>query len=435
MQVLNIREYINAQKLTSSQWLLIILCFLIVAVDGMDVAIMGFVAPSIIADLGISRPAFGAVMGAAPIGLAIGALVAGSSSDYFGRRKVLLASVFFFGVATVLTAYASSVTEMAMYRLLTGLGLGAAMPNATTLLSEYIPEQRRGIILTAMFTGFNLGSGVIGFIASALIASSGWRSVLVFGGVAPLVLFVFMLFLLPESAKFMVIRQKGVDNIRKVLAKMFKQPFTNYTQFETGDPATLTKQPVTVLFEPQYRLKTILLWLTYFMGLLVIYLSTSWLPTMMKDAGLSISDAANATAMFQIGGTLGALIVGWLLDKGTPSKIIATSYFIGAFALILMAFNGLLSPYIAALIFFVGMCLSGGQTGLNAYAPTVYPSIARATGISAMLGVGRLGSILGSSIGGILIAQGLGFGGIFALLAVPAVLAAVFIFLSGKNQT
>ena len=433
MQALNIREFLNSNKLSMQQWILIILCFFIVAIDGMDVAIMGFVAPSILAEWNIGKPVFGVVMGAAPIGLAIGALLAGSSSDYFGRRKVLLASVLFFGVATVLTAYANNVTEMAIYRFLTGLGLGAAMPNTTTLLSEYIPEQRKGLILTAMFTGFNLGSGVIGFIASALIPSYGWRAVLLFGGIAPLVLLVFMLFLLPESAKFMVIRQYGVEKIRKVFSRMFNRSFDSYDTFITGDAPTASKQPIGVLFEPEYRLKTISLWLTYFMGLMVIYLSTSWLPTMMKDAGLTISDAANATAMFQIGGVFGALLVGFMLDKGKPSKIIATAYAIGAISLLLLAFNGLMSPYVVALICFVGFCLSGAQTGLNAYAPNLYPSVARATGVSAMLGVGRLGSILGSSIGGVLLAQDLGFGGIFALLAIPAILAACFILLSGKH--
>lgn len=434
MQTLNIREFINSNKLSFNQWLLIILCFLIVAVDGMDVAIMGFVAPSILAEWHVSKPVFGAVMGAAPIGLAIGALIAGSSSDYFGRRKVLLASVLFFGICTLLTAYSNSVSEMTTYRFLTGLGLGAAMPNTTTLLVEYIPEQRKGFILAAMFTGFNLGSGIIGFIASALIPHYGWRSVLIFGGVLPLILFAVMIFLLPESARFMVVRQHAAEKVKKVLSRVTQKPLTQYSKFITGEPPVAAKQPVAVLFQPEFRFKTMTLWFTYFMGLLVIYLSTSWLPTMMKDAGLSISQAANATAMFQIGGTIGALLVGWFMDKIKPTHAIAVSYAIGGVFLIILAMNGLFSPYVVPLIFFVGFCLSGGQTGLNAYAPTTYPTFARATGVSAMLAFGRLGSILGSSIGGVLLSQGWGFKGIFAALAIPAFLAALFISLNGKEQ-
>jgi len=140
---LNVREFIKSRALSANQWVLALLCFLIVAVDGMDVAIMGFIAPSILADWNITRPAFGVVMGAAPIGLAVGAMVAGASSDWLGRRRVLLGSVLGFGVCTLLTAYASNITEMTLLRFATGLGLGAVMPNTTTLLSEYVPEQRR----------------------------------------------------------------------------------------------------------------------------------------------------------------------------------------------------------------------------------------------------------------------------------------------------
>ena len=126
---IDVKAFIDERPISPYQWLLVALCFLVVAADGMDVAIMGFVAPSIIQEWGISRPAFGLVMSSAPIGLVIGALLAGPSSDRLGRKIVLLTSVFLFGIFTIATAYASSPTEMALLRLLTGVGLGAAMPN------------------------------------------------------------------------------------------------------------------------------------------------------------------------------------------------------------------------------------------------------------------------------------------------------------------
>src|SRR6202012_1161623 len=120
--------------------------------DGMDVAIMGFIAPSIIHDWGISRPAFGLVMSAAPLGLVIGALAAGPASDRIGRKWVLITSVFLFGVFTIATAFTQSPLQMATLRLLAGIGLGAAMPNSTTLLSEYAPQRKRALLITVMFT-------------------------------------------------------------------------------------------------------------------------------------------------------------------------------------------------------------------------------------------------------------------------------------------
>jgi AAHS family 4-hydroxybenzoate transporter-like MFS transporter len=430
---LNVREFINSRPLSRNQWWLVILCFLIVAVDGMDVAIMGFIAPSILSEWQISRPAFGIVMGAAPIGLALGALFAGSSSDWFGRRKVLLFSVLGFGVCTLLTAFARNTTEMALLRLLTGLGMGAAMPNATTLLSEYVPERRRAFLVAIMFTGFNLGSAMVGFAAAALIPSFGWKSVLVMGGVLPLVLLPMLLFWLPESARFMVARGYAAQQIEKVLSKVSQMPLVGVTQYTSGEAPTGARQPIAMLFQQGFRLRTITLWVTYFMGLLVIYLTTSWLPTMMKDAGMSVDRAANVTAMFQLGGTVGALLVGWLMGRMDPNRVIAGAYLLGAVALVVMGLNGLLSASIVVLVVAVGFCLSGAQTGLNGFAPGCYPTVARATGVSWMLGIGRLGSILGSSIGGLLLSQGWGFEGIFTLLAIPAVLAGMSILLNRRS--
>ena len=427
---LDVRIFINERKLSPYQWVVVALCFLIVAVDGMDVAIMGFAAPSILADWHIPRGSFGVVMGAAPMGLAFGALLAGSSSDWFGRRKVLIASVLGFGVCTLFAAYSSSITEMAVLRFLTGFGLGAAMPNASTLMSEYVPERTRGVMLTTMFTGFNLGSAVIGFVAAYLVPHQGWQSLLLFGGIAPVALLPLLYFFLPESARFMVVRNFSTERIRAVLSRVCQVNLDAVQHFVSVEAPVAAKQPISVLFTGAYTLRTLTLWVTYFMGLLVIYLSTSWMPTMMKDAGISMDRAANLTAMFQLGGTVGAIALGFMMDKFNPNRVIAIAYACGSVLLVMLGLSGLLSGSIALLIAAVGFCLSGAQTGLNAYAPGCYPTVARATGVSWMLGIGRLGSILGSSIGGVLLSMGWGFDKIFSTLAIPAVIAAIAILVN-----
>jgi AAHS family 4-hydroxybenzoate transporter-like MFS transporter len=169
------------------------------------------------------------------------------------------------------------------------------------------------------------------------------------------------------------------------------------------------------------------------MGLMVIYLTTSWLPTMMRDAGMSVDRAANVTAMFQVGGTVGAILVGLMMDRFNPNRTIAAAYFLGGVALLLLGFGGLQSAWLAVIVAAVGFFMSGGQTGLNAFAPGCYPTLARATGVSWMLGVGRLGSIFGSSIGGVLLGLGWGFEGIFPILAVPAGIATAAILVNSLS--
>ncbi|MET3109136.1 AAHS family 4-hydroxybenzoate transporter-like MFS transporter [Oxalobacteraceae bacterium GrIS 2.11] len=432
---LDVRLFINQRTMSPFQWLLVLLCFLIVAVDGMDVAIMGFAAPSILADWHVSRSAFGLVMGAAPVGLALGALIAGSSSDWLGRRKVLIGSVFGFGVFTVLAAFSSNPTEMAALRFLTGFGLGAAMPNTTTLMSEYVPERSRGVLLTTMFTGFNLGSACIGFAAAYMLPAFGWKALLLFGGCVPLALVPVLYFYMPESARFMVVRGFPAAQIRRNLGRVCRINLDTVTSFVSPDANAGVKQPISVLFSGSYTLRTITLWIAYFMGLLVIYLATSWMPTMMKDAGMSLGHAANLTAMFQLGGTIGAILIGMLMDRYNPNRVIALSYVAGSALLIMLGLSGLLSGSVMILVAAVGFFVSGAQTGLNAFAPGCYPTVARATGVSWMLGIGRMGSILGSSIGGILLGMGWGFEIIISILAIPALIAALAIFINRISFT
>ena len=400
------------------------MCFLVVVADGMDVAIMGLVTPSILLAWDISRPAFGVVISAAPFGLVIGALVAGPSSDRFGRKVVLIASILLFGLLTLVTAYASSPVEMAVLRLLAGMGMDAAMPNATTLMSEYAPQRRRSLMITIIFTGFNLGSAAVGLAAGYLIPLYGWRSVLVLGGVVPLLLVPVLALFLPESARLLALRGAGSGKIAATLGRVTGHRFSGTETFVSTEPPLQARKPVGVLFSRSYGVTTVSLWITYFMGLLVIYLLTGWLPTIMKDAGLSIATAANVTAMFQIGGTVGAIVVGWAMDKARPAFVIGAAYLCGGLCVLALSQLGVVSSALTALVFSAGFCMSGAQTGLNAFAPGCYPTMARATGVSWMLGIGRFGSILGSAVGGALLGLGWGFS---AILAIPAVCSAVAI--------
>jgi len=215
---LDVQSFINAQPLSRYQWRVVILCFLIVFLDGLDTAAMGFIAPALSQDWGIDRASLGPVMSAALIGMVFGALGSGPLADRFGRKVVLVSAVLVFGAFSLASAYSSNVDQLLVLRFLTGLGLGAGMPNATTLLSEYTPERHKSLLVTSMFCGFNLGMAGGGFISAKLIPAFGWHSLLLIGGILPLILAVVLWGWLPESARYLVVRNRSTDKVRKALS-------------------------------------------------------------------------------------------------------------------------------------------------------------------------------------------------------------------------
>jgi AAHS family 4-hydroxybenzoate transporter-like MFS transporter len=285
-----------------------------------------------------------------------------------------------------------------------------------------------------MFTGFNLGSALVGFGAAALLPTYDWRTVLIIGGAIPLVCLPLYIWLIPESVRFLVVKKYPAERIGRTLRRVCGGVVPAGVAFTISEPKVFGSQPGKILLSPEYRKITLSLWSTYFMGLLVIYLLSGWLPTMIKDAGLPIESAANITALFQLGGTVGALVVGFLMDRLAPNKMIAAAYAAGALFILCLASGSATSSMFAAFVLFAGFCMSGAQTGMNAFAPSCYPTVVRATGVSWMLGVGRFGSIFGSFAGGLLLTMGWGFSAVIAILAIPATIAAFSIVMATSGQ-
>lgn len=432
-RVVDVKAWIDARPISRFQWNVLLLCFVIIMLDGYDAAVMGFIAPALIEDWGISRAQMGPVLGAAMFGVAIGALVAGPLSDRYGRKRILLWSVALFALFSLAGALAQSPSQLALMRFLTGLGLGAVMPNCVTLVAEYMPERRKGLMITLMYSGFNVGSGLGGFIAAGLLSHYSWHSALIFGGVLPLVVLPFMIVMLPESAMNMVARRLPSGQIAEVLNRLGGS-FSSETRFQLNTPQISRHNKVVQLFRNGYARGTVALWLTYFMGLFVIYLLNGWLPTILRSGGLSLQQAAIITGLFQLGGPLGGILVGYLMDRTSAKAVIAVTYFLGCVCLLTQGLMDFGSAALSVLIFISGMCINGAQNGLQAYSPAYYQTEIRATGVSWMHGIGRTGAILSSTLGGVIMLAVPGHSSIFLVLALPACLAGAAILLHRMNH-
>lgn len=420
-QRLDVRELINTNPLSRYQKLVIFLGFCVIALDGFDIAIMGFIAPTLKQEWGVSNHELGFVISTALIGLALGALFSGPLADWLGRKKIIINSVFFFGFWTIATAFSQNIEQMIFFRFMTGLGLGAAMPNMSTLVSEYAPERQRSFIITVIFCGFTFGAAIGGFAASWLIPQFGWHSLMALGGILPLLFAPLLIWKLPESARFLVIKQAPVARIHAILQRFYPGQVSENVSF------ILPQQPINssamrIVLSRDYLFGSLMLWLVYFMGLFLVYILGSWLPTLVKEIGLTVSQAAIMTALYQAGGTVGSLFAGWLMDKINPHRALGIIFAVGGLFTMAIGYAGVNFPLLCSLAFVSGACLNGANTGMNALSARFYPTQARATGSSWMHGVGRIGAILSAFAGAEMLAMGLDFRSVFLILGIPATL-------------
>lgn len=430
-QPIDVTAFIDRHRLSPFQVTILVLCFLIVAIDGFDTAAIGFIAPAIRAEWHLTPAHLAPLFGAGLAGLMAGAFLCGPLADRFGRKTVLIGSVVFFGVASLASAWSGDLWTLIALRFLTGLGLGGAMPNTITLTSEFCPEKRRSFLVTTMFCGFTIGSAAGGLTSAALVDAFGWRSVLIIGGMLPLVLAVALVRMLPESVRYLVVAGKDSGRIAAILQRIAPHEDLRGATFAVAAQRQASS-PVRHLFRPELLRGTLLFWLTFFMSLLVIYLLSNWLPTLLRGTGMSLRTAALVTTMFQVGGTAGAIVLGWLMDRFNPHYVLATSYTLaGVFVAVVGSVAA--TPWLAGLaVFWAGFCVSGSQVGGNALSAAFYPTDCRATGVSWANGIGRMGSVIGSVGGGAMLSMGFSMPALFVLVGVPAVIAGMTMLSLGR---
>jgi AAHS family 4-hydroxybenzoate transporter-like MFS transporter len=421
----NIPALIDANKLSRFQIWILVLVGLTVVMDGFDVQAMGFVAPAIIREWGVSKAELGPVFGAGLLGMLVGSLSLSVLADRIGRRPVLLGASVFFALCMLATSWTTTITQLQVIRFITGLGLGAIMPNAMALVGEYSPKRSRVTLMMLVSCGFTLGAVLGGLVSAALIPTFGWRSVFYLGAAIPLVMAVLMYAYVPESLQFMVMRGgqlKQVEHYLRRIAPDFAADANTRYQVAEKPPAGV---PVGELFRQGRALTTVLLWIVNFMNLLNLYFLSNWLPTIAASAGLSTETAVLVGTALQVGGVLGTVLMGPIIDRIGFYKLLMPTFALATITIALVGQPGITLPMLFVLVTITGFCIVGGQPAVNALAATYYPTSLRSTGIGWSLGIGRIGSIIGPVLGGELLRRNWSSSDIFLAVAVPAAVSAL----------
>ncbi len=423
--VLDARQFLDEHALSGFQVLVAAICSAIAFMDGYDVQSLGYVAPALSTALHIPRAALGPVLSSGLVGMMFGALIFGTVADRLGRKPVLVTCTLIFGVMSVFTATATSIQTFAIYRLITGFGLGGAMPNAVALTSEFTPKKYRSTIVTSMFCGFSIGAAVGGFVAAGLISRYGWESVFVIGGFLPIAVALLAMAMLPESIRFLLLKEGHQRKVADYLSRI--SPDSNgFDEITAGaDEHAAHGFPLKELFKEGRAIVTLLLWICFFMNLLVLFFLTNWLPILMHDSGIQVETAIMITTLFQITGTVGAVFLGWIFDRGFSFGTLALAYFGAALSVVLIGQSGASINLLMITVAAAGFCVVGGQTSSHALVAGFYPTAVRSTAVGWCLGLGRIGSIIGPVLGGALLALGYPAVHIFWVVAIPALIAAV----------
>src|SRR5437763_1419601 len=301
------------QRLGPLQTRIASLCTLVQICDGYDITSIGVAVPQLTHAWNLPGPAFTTTFVWSSIGILVGALSSGPIGDRTGRKPLLLASIALFGIASLLSAYAGSLTMLAVLRFFTGVGIGGAMPGTVALTGDYTPQRWRATVIMATFTGAPIGGFLCGQVAGLVLPSFGWPGIFIVGGVVPLLIFVALLLWLPESPRFLAAKGSLSPREAALLQRLDVRPGQSAAALDLA-----SSNPITMLFGKGYALQTVLLWIIFFCSLMNLFLFAYWLPQVLHLTGLTPAEAARASSYRDLGGIFAVLYLGYLIVRSGP---------------------------------------------------------------------------------------------------------------------
>ncbi|GHF49782.1 MFS family permease [Amycolatopsis bartoniae] len=383
-----------------------LLCWLTVLLEGYDLVALGATIPTLLKThhLGFTAAGATAVATVSLVGVAVGAAGLGPLTDRFGRRGMLIGSVLLFSLFTLVTPVAPSVAVFGVFRFVAGLGLGACMPVALTVMSENLPARRRASASTFTMTGYHVGAVLTSILA--LVVGENWHVLFYGGGAVGLLVVPLMWWRLPESAAYLAARE---------------QPESERLRLRD-------------LLGPRFRRISIAVWTGSFMGLLLVYGLNTWLPQLMRSAGYPISTSIALLLVLNVGAVLGLVLAGLVADRRGIAPIARIWFGAGAVLLAVLSFHIGNSVLLNALVLLTGVFVFSAQVLIYGYVAHAFPARARGTALGLTSAVGRLGSIVGPFVTGALVTAGVAYPWGFWFFAVVAALGlAAVVFLRGRS--
>jgi AAHS family 4-hydroxybenzoate transporter-like MFS transporter len=422
-----VSHFLDQHGLGSFQIKLIVWSIFLALIDGYDIGAIAFAAPRLIADWHVAPKELGLVLSASNFGVLFGSQIFGWIGDRYGRKTALITANLLFGVFTFIAAYSTNLTELSLLRLIAGLGIGGVIPNIVAINAESAPRNLRATLAIIAVGTVPMGGALAGFASAALVPQYGWPILFTIGGIVPIVIALVAIFGLPESIKFMALHESQRSKMEALIAAIrpdFKVPPN--ARFVIEDEKQSPSNPI-YLFRDGLAAITPLTWLLFACNLMGYFFLISWTPTLMGAAHVPPATAALAGATLQVGGTVGALVLCWWLQRARFLAI-AILFVIAVPIVGSIGYAGLTSTTaLLTATFFAGAVVLGIQSGINVVGAMIYPTSLRANGSGWQLGIGRLGALAGPLVGAFFV--GLPVTQLYMWSALPFAVGAVVCFI------
>jgi benzoate transport len=426
------RVAIKSGDMTPFQVIVVTLCVVIAALDGFDTLCIAYTAPSIAHDWSLGPASLGVVFSAGLVGMGLGCAFIVPIADKIGRRPIMLLALIIMAVGMLASAFAHNITELALWRVVTGIGIGTALASVNVIVAEYSSDKRRDLAVSLMTIGYPLGATIGGAVSIYLIDAYGWRSVYIFGSIVAIVLIPAALAWLPESIEFLVAGRprNALETVNRIMTRMGHSPVQSLPATPISEGA-----PLFAIFRQPQLTSAVASAVTYFCVMFTVYFLLSWTPKLLTQLGFSIASGISGSLLMNLAGIVGCLLYGFYATQA-GARNLAAIFTVGLFvATVNFGFISRDPVLLVSSTIFIGFCLFTVVTTLYVVTVVAIPPALRSTGIGFAMSVGRIGAFLGPFVGGLLIADGWTREAYCFVMALPTLLAAISLYWVGTAKT
>lgn len=427
---IDVGKVLDDAPLTAYHWRIVLFGALMMMLDGYDLSVMGIALPAVSEAWKVDPSLFKWSLSASLIGVGVGSVISGFMGDNLGRKRTLVLMYVMGSLACLGTVTATDVPQLVVWRFLVGVGMGGAIPNVISLISELMPAQRRPLMIVLVYSGAALGGALGSLLASVIIPAFGWTSVFYVGGLLPLLIAAMVWVVVPESPAFLIAKGRLNPHASATVLRL-RPGFSNAEaqRLFVGDRPAHAKTGLAALFSEGRATSTVLIWTLFICTQAMVFFVQSWYVTLLTRGGNALDSVLRTFSLWDFGALIGGVALAWMASRISLERLLALAYVVSAGCLFALGTVKELSMLTSIVTFLTGFSVVGASFCLGALAASYYPTAIRATGVGMGLGIGRVGSIASPILAGSALAAGWSNAQIFSAAIVPAAIAGVAVLL------